>query len=628
MVKDPLLSVIVPFYNVESYIRDCLESLRVQTLTDLEVIMVDDGSLDGSIRVAQEYVALDPRFRLVRQENQGLGPARNSGTAVATGRYLTFVDSDDIVAPRAYSRMVGSLEDTGSDLVGGNAYRFSAELGVYQSWTHREPFERTRLKTSIDAFPQLMRDRMVWNKVYRRSYWDEQGFRFPAIRYEDYPVTLPAYLRAGSVDVLADHVYFWRDRESGDSITQQAFRLDNVRDRVASARLVLDGLDEAGKHRAVRRRVHAYFVDIDLVALAEALVNAPDADQPELEELATSLADRLERRYAHRATRLARLIHRSLQRRDLELTRALARWRGGSGNKQLIAEVRTLPHGTAHLPAVLNAVTPRKLPQNPLRPRRLRSMLAAAEWRGDDLHLTIGSRLRASVARRATARARLSVGRHHLALVARTVPAPDGVRWQIDITPEVLQRIPVEADGAELRLSLRLGLLRWSGAVQFDPADLLGARRLADGSAVQLFGYVEDAEEPDDAHLLLARLAEPVLATEVRVEGATFVFDLDADPGADATVVVARPDPTPDVVAQPEGRTVRLAAVDIVADDPPDDPVTGVAVRPVLLRRPDGTSIPLHLAGDTARIDLPDRTVELTVALDGSMAARQERSRP
>ena len=217
--------------------------------------MVDDGSKDGSIEVAQRYVDMDPRFRLVRQENQGLGPARNTGTAHAQGKYLTFVDSDDLVAPRAYTLMVDSLEETGSSFAAGNAYRFSSAKGVYQSWTHRQPFGKTKIATTIDETPVLMRDRMIWNKVYRRSFWDAGGYEFPAIRYEDYMVTLRAYLEAPAVDVFSDHVYFWRDRESGDSITQQAARADNALDRFLSAMMVLDVLDDHDASKEVRDRI-------------------------------------------------------------------------------------------------------------------------------------------------------------------------------------------------------------------------------------------------------------------------------------------------------------------------------------------------------------------------------------
>ena len=113
-LKAPLLSVVVPFYNVVGYIEECLTSLAAQTLMDVEFILVDDGSMDGGDVTAKEFAARDSRFRVLRQDNQGPGPARNLGIRHATGLYLAFADGDDVVPETAYELLVGSLEETGS----------------------------------------------------------------------------------------------------------------------------------------------------------------------------------------------------------------------------------------------------------------------------------------------------------------------------------------------------------------------------------------------------------------------------------------------------------------------------------------------------------------------------------
>lgn len=653
MSGGPLLSVVVPFYNVQDYIGACLESLRVQTLTDLEVILVDDGSRDGSLAVAEAYVARDPRFRLVRQDNAGLGPARNTGTGWASGRYLTFVDSDDLVAPRAYSRLVGSLEATGSDFAAGNAYRFSTARGAYQSWTHEIPFASTRPATTIDAFPELIRDRMVWNKVYRRSFWDAAGLTFPAIRYEDYPVTLPGYLRARSVDVLADHVYYWRDRESGDSITQQTFRLDNVRDRVASALLVLDGLDAAEGHAEVRTRVHAYLIDVDLVALAEALLAAPADDRAALTELATGLADRLDPDADRLATPLAAQLHRSLRAGDLAMVRTLAHRRGGAGVRTLLTDVAAmLPRGLTRLPALARAVAPRNRPAHPLR-RRLRSTLTGAAWQGDTLHLTVDSRLRGRWAARVTPRATLRTGSGSLDVPAQVSRPGDGLRWAIDVPPAVLDRVGETTAGATtaaidppesravLTLRLRAGIVRWAGDVRFGAAALPAARRRPAGDLVGLGGDAP-GPAPENSGRDLAVLRWPgqpgsgdpgsghsgsgyPVVTAVTVRGDEFVLRLAEVAPAGTRLVVERPDPTPDITVRPDGRDVRLSAGALVEGDPPDDPVTGVAERAVALLRPDRPAVPVLLAGDGARAVVAERSVELAVGRTGHLVVRQRR---
>lgn len=288
-----LLSVVVPFFNVEPYIWECLDSILAQDVRDIEVILVDDGSTDGTRAICEELAATDPRIRIVTQENQGLGPARNTGTSVATGRYLTFVDSDDIVPRRGWQRMVGSLERTGSDFATGDARRFNSQ-GVRRSWLHEQYLSDSRPRTTLAAFPELANDRMVWNKIYRRSFWDAGGYAFPAQLYEDYPVTFRALLDARSVDVVAEPVYLWRERDAGEhSITQRALELSNIRDRVTSAEAVLELAERAAPE--ARRVVHHHLAGPDIGTLLRAValpVNEPDV--PALLELARRLLDRLD----------------------------------------------------------------------------------------------------------------------------------------------------------------------------------------------------------------------------------------------------------------------------------------------------------------------------------------------
>ena len=103
----PRISVVVPIYDVESYLATCLQSVARQTVRDLEVIMVDDGSTDGSRALAERFASRDRRFRLVTQPNGGLGRARNMGSDLATGEFLAFVDSDDVLPHDAYERLLG-----------------------------------------------------------------------------------------------------------------------------------------------------------------------------------------------------------------------------------------------------------------------------------------------------------------------------------------------------------------------------------------------------------------------------------------------------------------------------------------------------------------------------------------
>jgi CDP-glycerol glycerophosphotransferase len=236
-------------YNVERYLSDCLESLAHQTHADLEVIMIDDGSTDSSADLARRYAERDRRFRLVQQPNGGLGNARNTGADLATGDYLTFVDSDDVVVTNAYELLSGSLEQTGSDFASGNYHRLKA-TGTWQAGIVAETFRANRPRTHVSKHPALLTDRTAWNKLFRRSFWVEHGFRWPeGVLYEDTPVTLPAHVLARSVDVLRQPIYLWRSR-AGDSssITQQRSEPRAIRDRTSAVDSVSRFLADRGEH--------------------------------------------------------------------------------------------------------------------------------------------------------------------------------------------------------------------------------------------------------------------------------------------------------------------------------------------------------------------------------------------
>ncbi|MEU0136183.1 CDP-glycerol glycerophosphotransferase family protein [Streptomyces sp. NPDC006296] len=272
----PRLTVVVPLYNVEEYLGACLESLAAQTMPDLEVVMVDDGSTDGSADVAMEFSRRDPRFRLIRQRNGGLGAARNAGAAQAhpDAGYLAFVDSDDLVPPDAFARMLGELDASGSDFATGNVLRLRANGLLEQSPMFRRPMETPRRSTHVSRDWILLGDRIACNKVFRRSFWDRHGFAFPTgVLYEDIAVVLPAHFLARGVDVVAEPVYHWRDRDG--SITTRRAVPRGIRDRVTAVSTVSRFLAHRGMTEG-KRRYDEHALSGDLWLFMEAL---PDGDE-------------------------------------------------------------------------------------------------------------------------------------------------------------------------------------------------------------------------------------------------------------------------------------------------------------------------------------------------------------
>jgi glycosyltransferase involved in cell wall biosynthesis len=272
----PRISVVVPIYNVEAYLAECLASLRAQTVGDFEALLVDDGSTDGSAAIARELAARDARFRLLSQPNAGLSAARNTGIDAASGEFLAFLDSDDLLPPNAYELLLGALDQTGSDFASGNVQRLTT-WGLSQAQFLAEAFEQTRLGTHVTRFPALLRDRTAWNKLWRRSFWDAQGMRFPeGVVHEDIPIVLPAHFKARSVDVIADPVYHYRAREGGErSITQRRLERSVLLDRLAAVEHVSAFLAEHGPAEA-RRWYHERVLADDLRYHLDVLDRADD----------------------------------------------------------------------------------------------------------------------------------------------------------------------------------------------------------------------------------------------------------------------------------------------------------------------------------------------------------------
>lgn len=233
---EPLLSIVVPIHNVAAYLDECLKSLADQDIDDIEVIMVDDGSTDRSGEIAANWAARDDRYLLIRQQNHGLGHARNTGAEHVRGRYMAFLDSDDRVGRDSYRRMIDSLEESGSDFAIGNVHRFDSSGRTWQASRYRNLAKMDRAATHVSQERELLRDHLAHNKVWRTSFWRDSELSFPVgVLYEDIPTTIPAHVKAKSVDIVPVVAEYWRLRDQGDqSITQNRHKeARHLRDRLA-----------------------------------------------------------------------------------------------------------------------------------------------------------------------------------------------------------------------------------------------------------------------------------------------------------------------------------------------------------------------------------------------------------
>ncbi|WP_327711176.1 bifunctional glycosyltransferase family 2 protein/CDP-glycerol:glycerophosphate glycerophosphotransferase [Streptomyces sp. NBC_00464] len=264
----PRLTLIVPAYNVQGYVRECLDSVLRQDFTDFEVIAVDDCSPDGSGAILDEYAARDTRVRVLHlSENVGLGHARNAGIEQAAGDYLIFLDSDDTLTPGSLGAIAERLDATDDP-----------EILIYDYmrsyWDGRLlPNRRADLlgRGEPAVFPLSERPELldllqiVWNKAYRRDFVETHGFRFPAGYYEDAPWTYTTLVAAERIALLDRTCVLYRQRREGGNILRTVSRKHF--DVFAQYDRVFAYLDEHPEHDSWRPALFGKMVDHYLTVL-------------------------------------------------------------------------------------------------------------------------------------------------------------------------------------------------------------------------------------------------------------------------------------------------------------------------------------------------------------------------
>ncbi len=257
------VSVIVPCYNVEEYLADCLDSIVRQRYRDLDIVVVIDGSPDRSAQIARGYARWDRRIRVLEQPNAGLGAARNTGIRAARGEFITFVDSDDTLPPKSIETMVTCLAASGSDFVVGGLERRNEARSWVPLWA-QDVHRRDRIGVRLDDFPEVLADVFAWNKLFRHEFFDRAVGGFPeGIRYEDQEPSAKAYSSAAAFDVLHEVVYSWYVRGDGTSITQQKSNLADLTDRLTVMSNVADVLRRQASEQ-VLHQWQAKSVGLDL----------------------------------------------------------------------------------------------------------------------------------------------------------------------------------------------------------------------------------------------------------------------------------------------------------------------------------------------------------------------------
>lgn len=225
-----MVSIVVPVYNVKSYLRECIDSILAQTYKEFELILVDDGSVDASGRICDEY-GIIPCVRVIHKKNEGLGMARNSGMEIARGDYVAFLDSDDYWKPDALEGLMSGIAKYGADTCLGGYLRISDQGKRLFEEKPQERVFRTPDEVKTEFFPRLLgsapakKDAFrpsVWNGIYSMNIIRKYGIRFPSEREylsEDVMFNIDYYQYSQCVYITGNAEYFYR--ETPGSLTGQ-----------------------------------------------------------------------------------------------------------------------------------------------------------------------------------------------------------------------------------------------------------------------------------------------------------------------------------------------------------------------------------------------------------------------
>lgn len=267
----PLISIIVPCYNVEAYLPKCVNSILEQTYKKIEIILVDDGSPDNCGKICDEYAKKDERIKVIHKENGGLSEARNVAIDQATGEWITFIDSDDYVSSD-YVATLYQLVETYNCKVGVAQYTSFIE-GNAPSTKQSEYKEMLfdRMEGVEKMFYQELFDTSAWCKIYHRSLF-ETGIRYPiGLLYEDLPTTYMLFLQSDKVAICNRIIYYYLLRKN--SIEGQPFNVNKLNSALEIQKMIWN---DAEILKPVEKSVRCRLLSLSLHILLEMPPAYPD----------------------------------------------------------------------------------------------------------------------------------------------------------------------------------------------------------------------------------------------------------------------------------------------------------------------------------------------------------------
>ena len=261
----PKISIIIPFHNVENYIKQCLDSVVAQTLQDIEVICVNDASSDKSREIVEEYLKQDSRIKIIDiPQRQGQGYARNRAIEIATGEYIGFVDSDDWIEPDMFFELYNKAKDNDDDIVFCQAREYDDlnEKFIFSDYYSLKilDFVEDKVFSARKVQDKLLDINVVlWNKIYKKSFLDRIGEKFPeGFIYEDLPFFFGTFLNAQKIQIVWKNLYMYRINRKNS--TMQQFN-NKILDRLDMVSLTYEKLCRMNFSDEILNRIKGWIID-------------------------------------------------------------------------------------------------------------------------------------------------------------------------------------------------------------------------------------------------------------------------------------------------------------------------------------------------------------------------------
>lgn len=220
-VSAPAISILVPIYNVERYLTQCLESIRLQTFSNFEVICINDGSTDGSLAIIESFAEKDNRFRIFNKSNTGYGHSMNMGLSQCQGEYVGIVESDDFIEPEMFATLYQMAKENNLDVARCNYYKYSQE-GKIQEDLHYIPANQVICpRENVSIFYQAP---AIWANLYRRSFLQAKNIRFletPGASYQDTSFIFKVYALCEKFQFINKPLLNYRIDSSNSSVNNK-----------------------------------------------------------------------------------------------------------------------------------------------------------------------------------------------------------------------------------------------------------------------------------------------------------------------------------------------------------------------------------------------------------------------